>query len=443
MANKVRKQYEIVAPNSGSGMTQEWVCPANVSSINVIGLNRRKIMSAARTAGFIEQNGQIYMMGDNVHGQLGDNTVVPKSSATLVVGAASGLSFKEIAVQTEVATSKCHSLALDYYGRLWAWGLNEHGQLGDQTVVPKSTPVLIATDQKFRKIALSNNSSFAIDVNDDLYAWGDNTHGQIGDDTNVPKSSPVIVDSSKKWRSVFTSEQYGCFAITQDGDLYSWGVGEDSLANGNLAVSTPTLVTGTQGYKEISAGLVSVGIKYDGSTFVWGYGDSYGLGDGTLTAKSTPTAIAGGHQFISVASGNGHCLGLKSNGEIWAWGRNGQGQLGTDDTVDTSSPVLVAGSGTDRIFKHIQCGTLHSWGVDDSGALFYWGTGSGGKGAAGGGGTFASSPTPVVNNHIVFSSDKVENQKINFPVTPGQTYKVKNFASMVLGSEILVLEYDS
>ncbi len=46
-----------------------------------------------------------------------------------------------------VAASSGHALALDITGRLWAWGLNGSGQLGQGSTTPSATPALLATTQ--------------------------------------------------------------------------------------------------------------------------------------------------------------------------------------------------------------------------------------------------------------------------------------------------------
>lgn len=40
-----------------------------------------------------------------------------------------------------IATSTNHSLALDNYGQIWAWGINRYGQLGNRSTASSNVPI--------------------------------------------------------------------------------------------------------------------------------------------------------------------------------------------------------------------------------------------------------------------------------------------------------------
>jgi len=78
-----------------------------------------------------------------------------------------------------------HSLALDSNGMVWAWGDNYHGQLGDSSTEPHSTPVkVLSGDQDpndpnaplkyIQSISAgrSGEHSLALDANGCVWAWG-------------------------------------------------------------------------------------------------------------------------------------------------------------------------------------------------------------------------------------------------------------------------------
>ena len=96
-----------------------------------------KAMSAAYgKAMALDSTGQVYGWGSNTYGQVGDGTTTDRYTPTAVTGL-SGVTI------TGISTSYTHSLAIDSTGRLWAWGLNSSGQLGDGTTTNRSTPVLV------------------------------------------------------------------------------------------------------------------------------------------------------------------------------------------------------------------------------------------------------------------------------------------------------------
>ena len=71
----------------------------------------------------------------------------------------------------EIAAGTDHNLALDSDGNLWAWGRNDHGQVGNGTTENVSTPIQIMRGHKFKKISAGNNISAAIDEDGYLYGW--------------------------------------------------------------------------------------------------------------------------------------------------------------------------------------------------------------------------------------------------------------------------------
>jgi alpha-tubulin suppressor-like RCC1 family protein len=107
----------------------------------------------------------------------------------------------------QVAAGTYHSLALKADGSVYAWGYNSNGQLGDSTLVDKSSPVLVSGGHSFIQVAVSTNFTLGVDAisyhsmavksNGQVYTWGSNTlHGELGDNTVVNKSTPVSISGT-------------------------------------------------------------------------------------------------------------------------------------------------------------------------------------------------------------------------------------------------------
>ena len=87
-------------------------------------------------------------------------------------------------------------------GNLWAWGLNNKGQLGDGTTSDKSAPVKIKSGTKFKSVSAGTAHSMAIDESGNLWTWGNNKYGQLGDGTISDHSTPVKVKSGTNFKVV-------------------------------------------------------------------------------------------------------------------------------------------------------------------------------------------------------------------------------------------------
>jgi alpha-tubulin suppressor-like RCC1 family protein len=83
-------------------------------------------------------------------------------------------------VITKVSTAFRSHLALTADGRLYAWGNNEWGQVGDGTTTQRATPVAIGGALRFRDIAAHQEFSSALGTNGELYFWGRNADGIFG-----------------------------------------------------------------------------------------------------------------------------------------------------------------------------------------------------------------------------------------------------------------------
>jgi len=386
-----------------------WVCPAGVRKVTVHGYEHLfQRVAAGQNPIIADKNGVVLSWGANLNGQIGDNSVVPKSTPVLVVGSlvakqvascgntsmllttdgkaygwglgSQGLvgdngttdrsspvliagGFTESNTQRapgwkrvslgRIAGGDTHALALNYDGRVYSWGNNSHGQRGVNTTGTNrqypSEEVL--GDRTFKEVGAGSGCSFAIDENDDLYAWGINTAGQLGDGTVVPKSTPVLVVGGLKWLQVV--DQFG---ITTDGTPYAWGenlAGE--IGDGTIvAKSSPTLVAGGLKFVKIASILSDVyhtrfGITQDGTLYAWGHNANGQIGDGSITSRSSPVAVAGTLKFTDIGSGGiavgtaSAAVGVSTDGAIYAWGTGINGQLGNNTVNSASSPTLVLG----------------------------------------------------------------------------------------------------
>jgi alpha-tubulin suppressor-like RCC1 family protein len=175
----------------------------------------KKIATGVHSAVGLKSNGSIWSWGKNTSGQLGHGDTVVRSTPTQI---GSSCDWKD------VYGGDSHYLALKSDGTLWAWGSNTCGELGLNCTVDKSTPTQVdgVGWLKLARGGLSSNWSAAIKSDGTLWAWGLNTSGQLGDGTLICKSSPIQIGTETNWKSLsMTVDAAG--AIKTDGTAWSWG----------------------------------------------------------------------------------------------------------------------------------------------------------------------------------------------------------------------------
>src|SRR5436305_634401 len=80
-------------------------------------------------------------------------------------------------------------------GAVYAWGNNSNGQLGDGTTTARLTPVAVTLAAGVTVSAGSGGVDHSLAVGSDgkVYAWGYNSNGQLGDGTTTQRFTPVAV----------------------------------------------------------------------------------------------------------------------------------------------------------------------------------------------------------------------------------------------------------
>lgn len=107
-----------------------------------------------------------------------------------------------------------------------------------------------------------------------------------------------------------------------------------------------------------------------GGLYSCGYNTHGGLGDNTITHKSSPVQVGSLTNWKNIVGGNQHTLGIKTDGTLWSWGYNVYGELGLSDIVDRSSPVQI---GALTNWNTVSCGTGHSLAIRGDGSAWSWG----------------------------------------------------------------------
>ncbi len=343
----------------------------------------------------IKTTGRLYCWGYDDHGQLGDGGAnADKATPVEVAGHAT--------TWTTVSAGAAHTCARQTSGRLYCWGYDLDGELGDdEALTDRSVPTAVAggaTD--WASLTTGYFHTCAQKTSGRLYCWGANATGQLGDASGADhRAVPTpVAGGATDWDSVATGYLHTCARKTS-GRLYCWGYdGMGQLGDGGLNTdrATPTQVAGAStAWSDVAAGgFHTCGRRTSGRLYCWGYDDSGQLGDGNAdAAQIAPTAVAGGAtDWASVTAGDNHTCARRSSGQLSCWGYDGMGQLGDGGPdADQGAPVGVAGGATD--WRSITTGANHSCAINTASELFCWGNDD--HGELGDGRGTINHPTPT------------------------------------------------
>jgi alpha-tubulin suppressor-like RCC1 family protein len=177
--------------------------------------------------------------GNGSAGQLGLRGVESVREPTLtsagVLGVADGNELVSLSV------SALHTLVVRGDGVVWSSGSNEFGQLGRPGQSGTVLRPLESLPQRVLQVAVGDRFSFARSSSGRLFSWGLNESGQLGQghrDT-VLKPRPVKdIPGNRLVRNVACGSQH-VLAVCNGGELLVWGSSRfGQLGNGTYASST-------------------------------------------------------------------------------------------------------------------------------------------------------------------------------------------------------------
>jgi alpha-tubulin suppressor-like RCC1 family protein len=126
-----------------------------------------------------------------------------------------------LAAGQTLAGGNAHSVILASDGTVWTVGLNNQGQIGDNSTTTRKTPVQVSGLSGVVAVAAGAYHTLALTDTGVLYVWGDNAYGQIGDDSTTDRKTPV--ESSLTNVLAIAAGEYHSVALTSSGVAYTWG----------------------------------------------------------------------------------------------------------------------------------------------------------------------------------------------------------------------------
>ncbi|PFX27678.1 regulator of chromosome condensation-like [Stylophora pistillata] len=237
----------------------------------------------------------------------------------------------------KIASGNDHTVALTKDGNIFTWGCAEQGQLGrimgcftsrggrrglQYILNPKQV-----RDKKrltFKDIFCGSYSTFAVSQYGAVYAWGLNNYGQLGTGdletlyapTKVEALTSLISDNNKCVS--IASGQHHTIVLDSSGKVYAMGraeYGRLGLGEDAKETTSPVLVAALEWNPicKIACGeAVSLAVSSKGDLYSWGFGSCLQLGTGEDEDEFSPVKVEGKnlqselHEVLGVSAGGQH-----------------------------------------------------------------------------------------------------------------------------------------
>lgn len=341
----------------GNGATVNSTVPVLVqfpSSLGAYTISSIYVSPNATTAYALDDHGRLWVWGDNSSFEYGNGTSA-NSAVPVLAGSPSNLGSSVI---ISVTGDSSEEYALDSQGRLWTWGENWFTSYGNPTYIRQPEQIFNGAGSSTIASVSSSSDSFggyAIDKLGRLWAWGQNTAGSLGNGTKINSAVPVLVEfpASLNTDSIVSAvgSDDSAYAIDSEGRLWAWGSNSfGQLGNGTTVDSTvPELVKfpASLGASTIvkvvydGANALAYAIDSQGRLWVWG---ATGGSNGSIPGLMQFPASLGTSAILNVLFNSNYSdFALDDSGQIWAWGGSGNdtGQFGNGSKVPSSVPVMV------------------------------------------------------------------------------------------------------
>lgn len=350
----------------GDGSTTSNIKLTQVKNLsNVIDFDTSNSHSIALTS-----DGSVWVWGLNDYGQLSESAGGDLLNPVKV---------SELRDIVKVQAGNRYNLALDRTGFVWMWGYNNSGQFGDEEESYNLKPTLVGGfSAKIKDIAAGDFHCLALSTEGKVYAWGANDYGQIGDGTLNSKYSPIEIPSLYGVKSI-AAEGNTSSCIKEDGTALFWGESKFYTQDNIKVPESIKDLTDIISIKINSDHMVL--LKKDGQSFSLGNNNFGQLGDGTYSNRNSFIQLKGLSKISKISVGTYNTFALTEEGYIYGLGRNNLGQLGINETGGTyNQPQRLYGfdaGSVDRVYANYNPGEIDKYTnirlyTNTSGASIYY-----------------------------------------------------------------------
>lgn len=267
----------------------------------------------------------------------------------------------------DVAASYNSTIAVDGDGDVWTMGSNYNGQIGDGTNEDRLLPYKVEGLPKIESVAAGYRFSTAVDASGKLWVWGamcsdeerekfdkllatiagnlsilggyydiNGDHFSGRDIETDCMNENIIGIRSRAPKRILTlsgvveaSGGYGHILTRNDkGEVYAFGCNAfGQLGHGHTSNEEnnpfPRKVDGLENIVQVSAGFRhSLALEDDGTLWAWGHNRRGQLGIQHFEIDDEPQEVVfpEGVTIVKAAAGHDNSFAIDGDGNVWAWG---------------------------------------------------------------------------------------------------------------------------
>ena len=350
------------------------ICISDISENVLNGKNIVEMQSDGFTMIAIDNEGKIYTWGDNWNGQLGNGTDVEYSNEPQCISDLEGnaLNGKNI---VEVQSDGSTKIAIDNEGKVYTWGKNRYGQLGNGTGGEygnyNNVPICISdipdnalNGKNIVEVQSDDSTMIAIDNEGKIYTWGYNYYGQLGNGTDVeysnePQCISDLEGNALNGKNIVEVQSDGStmIAIDNEGKVYTWGNGPLGNGTEEFYSNKPICISDIDGNALKEKNIVEVqsneyvitALDNEGRVYTWGDNSFGQLGNGTeefysnvpICISDIPGNELKGKNIVEIQNDDDTIIVLDSEGKVYTWGYNYYGQLGNGTNENSNVPISI------------------------------------------------------------------------------------------------------
>lgn len=343
-------------------------------------------------------DGELWSWGVSNKGQLGHQDVESRELPEII---------DELRDQQvkNVACGYEHTVAVTEHD-VYSWGSNEHEQLGQddgnkgQLDIPRRIRAL--HDKMVTHVVCGKHHTLAVTAQSHVYAWGANNHGQLGLGDRIDRRAPTIIESlwALPVKQLAAGDHHSC-ALTRSGYLFTWGLNQQgqlgqppdaehaAIQASSRGGSSRRKVSKRVNQKHLSV-MLEMGIPKEKAELALIETKNVGVELATewlfakpenVIERATPAEAAPPAQDDKqnetlddksvlvprrvplksvrfIAAGSHHCVAVTQHA-VYSWGAGEHGQLGLDDFSSRDLPTKITTLEKKNLIQ-VACGTSHT-----------------------------------------------------------------------------------